>query len=432
MNRLNISLICAALFTYSITSTASDSPADSSASIHGQLATTHDPGNQPKGEIQSIYVMIPAIEQDIASGTKSAPIRKMGPSFRVSRLEELNTDQCSRTYNNNECNAAIVGASRSTASDLMQTTGLIGVAVGEQVNRISGESLDAVGTQGQGRVINKGVGVATGGFFQGIDESPQGRAIGLESNIKNLSGHDATPNIVNGDSFPNLLASCGAGTWKPQYKCNSGLQVTNSGSNYNYGVVITNAVDIASFVDNSDSKIGLLLAGKHIDQVKGRNFELTGNGELYLGDTSKTGNAGTLNVFARQGSAARLSTADKSAPVIDLSTPTPDVAAAISFSAGPKSKWLIEKSTSNSLDIYDVDKKQNAISIKSGAGVYLANGAILPVLDFKNLPKSPVPGETVFCADCRSSFQSNKFHTNGIIIVWNHVWLDSLGGMALH
>ena len=89
------------------------------------------------GTIQAIYVEVPALQGEISLGTAAAPVTKMGPSLRVSRTEQLSPADCNNTYNNNECNAAIVGASYATASDLMQGTGVIGVAVGQQTTVVA-------------------------------------------------------------------------------------------------------------------------------------------------------------------------------------------------------------------------------------------------------------------------------------------------------
>lgn len=385
------------------------------------------------GTIQGIYYLVPALLAEIASGTTTAPITTMGPSFRVSRTEQLAAKDCNSTYNNNECNAAIVGASYGTASDLMQTAGIVGVAVGQQTSIVPNESLDTVGVQGQGRVVGNGVGVGSGGFFQGIADSASGRAIGLESNVKNLSGANAPKDVQDGGSFPNILASCGAGTWPGQYKCNSGLQVTNSGSNYNYGVVVTNAVDDTAFYDNSHATNGLVLSAYHTSQIAGNGFYVNGLGNVWIGQNYNPGTGEHLTVLSADANQAYFGSIGANASFINIDNQTGGQKTVVQFADKQVAKWQLGKHTDNSFILWDSAASSLALQVTAGGPVSVPHGLQFPSVAYASLPAAPGPGDTMFCTNCYSSSRASGSTKTGILVTYaNSEWEDAVGNTALH
>ena len=386
------------------------------------------------GTIQAIYVEVPALQGEISLGTAAAPVTKMGPSLRVSRTEQLSPADCNNTYNNNECNAAIVGASYATASDLMQGTGVIGVAVGQQTTVVAGESLDTVGVQGQGRVINQGIGVGTGGFFQGINESESGRAIGIEVNTKNLSGADAPANVTDGGGYPNILVSCGAGTWASQWMCGSAVQVTYSGRNYRNGVVVTDAIasDGAAFVDNSTGLIGLRLSGHHKYQIAGNNFNVTGAGNVWLGEDYNADTSTHLTVLSADSAQAYFGATGTSSAFINIDSAGGGAQAVIQFDDKSNSRWQLGKHTDNSFMLYDAATGEISARINPGAPWFFQHGVDYPKINFSALPAGTT-GNVVFCSDCYSSGRASGATKTGILVVYaNGEWEDMLGNTALH
>ena len=340
------------------------------------------------GTSEAIYVNKAALNAEIAYGSYANPITVMGPSFKVSRVENLAITDCNNTYNNNECNAAIVGAATGHKDDKMQTAGIVGVALGYQEGPNPADtSLDSVGVQGQGRIVGNGIGVGTGGFFQGIADSPVGRAIGIEVNIKNLTGTDAASNLVDGGGFPNILASCGAGTFPSQWKCGSALQVTYSGRNYKNGVVITNAVDDNAFVETASSTTGLGLFGTHTNQILGNEYAVTGSGKVWIGSSYNSATPDGITVRQGGGNQAVFKSTGANGATVVIENTTTGQQARTDYNDAGVNKWQVGKLANNNYYIWDNAASVTAITIPTGGStVDLGKGLKFAVTTIGALP----------------------------------------------
>jgi len=386
------------------------------------------------GQVQSVYKMVPALNAEIALGSATSPITTMGPSLRVSRTESLLTTDCNSTYNDNECNAAVAGIATGLPSDMMQTTGVYGGAVGSQTYKSDSQSTDNVGVQGQGREIGSGTGVGTGGFFQGINESQLGRAIGIEVNIKNLSGTDAPTNVSDGGGYPDILASCGAGTWASQWMCGSAVQITNSGRNFRNGVVVTDAIasDGAAFVDQSTGLTGLKLSGNHTNQIAGNNFNVTGSGNLWLGSDYNAQTTTHLNILSNDSNQAYFGAKDSSSAFVNIDSAGGGTQALFQFDDKSQSKWQFGKDADNSFILYDNVTGELSMRVNPSAPWYFQHGVDFPKINYADLPTG-VTGNEVFCSDCYSSLRTAGSTKTGILVVYaNGEWEDMVGNTVLH
>lgn len=358
------------------------------------------------GTSESIYVNKAALNGEIAYGSYANPITVMGPSFKVSRVEKLAITDCNNTYNNNECNAAIVGASTGHKDDKMQTAGIVGVALGYQEGPNPPDtSLDSVGVQGQGRIVGNGIGVGTGGFFQGIADSPVSRAIGIEVNIKNLTGTDAASNLVDGGGFPNILASCGAGNFPSQWKCGSALQVTYSGRNYKNGVVVTNAVDNNAFVETSNATTGLGLFGTHTNQILGTDFAVTGSGKVWVGLNYNSATPNGITVRQANGNQAVFQSTGSNASTVSIENTTTGQQSRVDFNDAGTNKWQIGKLANNDFYIWDNAGSSTALSIPTaGSTVNLGKGLKFAVTTVAALPtcNSGMNGAAYYVTDANA------------------------------
>ncbi len=134
-------------------------------------------------------------------GTSGSPDTNLAPAAKAVRSISLLSSAV--VGDGGEQAAAICGVTTGDAANQVQTVGVIGEAQNFGTTAGSTGSPDACAIYGTGRIDGSGVGVGIGGFFNGMTNTPLGKASGLQVQAYNNSGRTDTVVVLG---FPSTAA----------------------------------------------------------------------------------------------------------------------------------------------------------------------------------------------------------------------------------
>ena len=250
------------------------------------------------GANQHLYT--PGIEPQktrIRHGTTAAPITSSGPTFKVSRTEELTEATIEAIQgvgtDGGEQVAAIHGSSRALISAEVQPVGVLGTAATTSTMGNAGN--DACGIYGIGRIQGTGAnGTGLGATLVGRRDVSTGRALACEMHAANFAGVD-TPYISTG-------FSSGIGVWvncSGTADSSAALVVSNGfGRQFEVGLAFTGQVTnaktggarVASIRDDGNATTVFDVNGSHTDGIDLTGATFTGAAiKLKAGTTAADG-----------------------------------------------------------------------------------------------------------------------------------------------
>jgi hypothetical protein len=258
--------------------------------LTGELTSSNNPlsSSVPSlvnipGTSQGIFFNYAALGWELALGTAGSPIITAGPSLKVSRTENVPTSLCNNTFNDNSCNAAIMGISiGDSASMNMQVNGVLGEATTISTN---GDG-EAVGLQGFARGLSGATDGVAGVYGEGRYDSTAARSyyytVGGEFRTNNQTATDATLDVTDGNSFNAVLATSSAYFSSTSRKVNAAF---------------------LAFADNAQDEFlqGLVLeANCCVNQIYATGFWVYGNGDTQIGGSYTPATTLPLAVYDSQ------------------------------------------------------------------------------------------------------------------------------------
>jgi hypothetical protein len=146
------------------------------------------------GDEQFLYYTAPAQLAQVRHGTAAAPVTALGPTLKVSRVENLTRAQVDAAGSTGTDGAdfcsAVAGVNIGTVDTEVQPVGVCGVAKSSSPSAQNGN--DACGLYGIGWIKGSGDGVGIGAFVLGRRDSTAAKVTGLEVGASNYTATDAT------------------------------------------------------------------------------------------------------------------------------------------------------------------------------------------------------------------------------------------------
>ena len=226
------------------------------------------------GDLVGVYTAgIAGRMVDARDGTAAAPITASGPTFKVSRTEQITQATLEAVGGANtdggEQVAAIMGASTALGASQTQPVGVMGSATnaGTSLVPTGGAKPDACGIYGIGRALSGGVGVGIGGFFVGRRDSDSGYANSVELHAANYGVSDA--------AYVSTGFSASLGAWincSGNADSGAAIVVSNAfGRQFEVGLAFTaqvtsaktGGVRVTSIRDDSTALTSINIKGTH-------------------------------------------------------------------------------------------------------------------------------------------------------------------------
>jgi len=250
--------------------------------FNGELtvgATTSGIGLQDAlGTSQYNFGSYAAGRWELAVGTGSTPITAAGPSFKISKTEDISSGTCVNQVDN-ECNAALaVEAVTSSTTSYMQLNAIYAGARGNSTTAGS----DVVALDAVGRVYGSGVGIGTGAYLEGRRDTTTARALGAEIRVNNQTASDCS--YIN-TGFSNCVGAwiTSAGSSGSDNALGLGFGAISS-SQFITGIAFnTNSILTTSIDDASSSATSIHIGGTHATAAIS---VAAGSGNVGIGTTS--------------------------------------------------------------------------------------------------------------------------------------------------
>jgi len=250
------------------------------------------------GDNQNVWgVSIEAQKARIFHGAAASPITISGPTFKVSRTEQLTEATIEAVQgvgaDGAEQVAAIHGASRALVSAEVQPVGVLGTAISSSTTGNRGN--DALGIYGIGRIQGTGAnGTAIGAQLTGRRDVSTARALACEMDTINYGGAD-TP-------YSPIGYSNGLGLWlnaSGNADSSAGIVISNAfGRQFEVGLGFTSqtvnakvgGVRVATIRDDGNSTTVFDVNGSHTDGLDLTGATFTGAAiKLKAGTTAVDG-----------------------------------------------------------------------------------------------------------------------------------------------
>jgi hypothetical protein len=359
----------------------------------GAVAAGSPPGGSPSdinGASNALFQSLPAIGWERADGTAANPITAPGPSLKVSRTEHISPSACGGVFNNNECNAAILGVSAQSPNYASSADMQIAGVVGESLVYSNSPGAEGVGVQGIARAVGAATAGVAGGYFEGRYDSTAPRShrytVGVEARSGNLSGADATPDVAGGNNYDAILASCGEGSWKA-WKCNAGVVVLANNAQYWDGFLVSNGATVTNGFDEEDrATTAYRIGGTHANQILGENFAVTGSGSVWIGPDYSSTTSNGLTVLQAGSNQAYFGSSGTNASFVNIDDRAGGQSSAVQFDDAGLPKWQVGKSVGNDFFVWDSAASRPAVLIASGASLASSYPVVLPVYRVATLP----------------------------------------------
>lgn len=231
----------------------------------------------------------------LRDGTAAAPVTTSGPTFKVSRTEELTEATIEAIggagTDGSEQVAAIAGVCSALATAEVQPVGILGSARTTSTTGVSGN--DALGVYGFGRAMGAlANGTGIGGFFLGRRDVDTARTLACEMHTANSTATD-TPYVATGfSSSIGVWVNCSGSA-----DSSVGVAVSNAfGRQFEVGFAVvgqtnnlkTGGARVASFRDDGNAITVHDINGSHTDGLDFTGATFTGNAIKFKTSTSKT------------------------------------------------------------------------------------------------------------------------------------------------
>jgi hypothetical protein len=144
---------------------------------------------------------------EASKGTSGAGDTTVGAVAKFSRTGTPAVGNCANLADS-ECDSAVAIYALGLAADTVQTTGLYAAAKGSSTNT----GVDVLGGTLSGRVTGSGVGLGTGGYFEGRRDTTTGGALAAEARAMNITTANCSYNTSGIGGCDSLwLTSSGDG-----------------------------------------------------------------------------------------------------------------------------------------------------------------------------------------------------------------------------
>ena len=130
---------------------------------------------------------------DIREGTAASPDTTQNPIVKVSRTVQMSSTGIDPS-DGADFAAGIISVVSGTATNEVQTVGVVGYARSASTVAVPSGADDACGLYGVGRITGSGTGYGIGCFVQGRRDTDTGRALGLEIQCGNYTATAGTYN----------------------------------------------------------------------------------------------------------------------------------------------------------------------------------------------------------------------------------------------
>lgn len=138
------------------------------------------------GDTTAVYGTSSPTVWGIYKGSSGSPITTAGQQLRIQYWHNLNNTQCGGNSADTGCNSPILVNAIGGATTSMVTSAATFYARGSSTVALS----DIQAVNGIGDVTGSGVGIGTGGYFQGRTYTATGKALGAEISAANYSASD--------------------------------------------------------------------------------------------------------------------------------------------------------------------------------------------------------------------------------------------------
>ena len=147
---------------------------------------------------------------DIRVGTAGSPDTLQAPIFKLSRTVQMSATGL--TGDASDYMAGIISVVSGTASNEVQTVGVMGYARSASISNVTNGADDACGIYGVGRITGVGTGYGIGGYIHGRRDTETGNANGLEVRCDNQTTTNGVYSAVGASKTMGLWITSGGQT----------------------------------------------------------------------------------------------------------------------------------------------------------------------------------------------------------------------------
>lgn len=207
------------------------------------------------GTSQFMFNSYPGKRYEINYGTTGSPVTTAGPTFKLSRTENVSAAQCGANPVDNECNATVAFYNYGTSSDGMQVTAGYIAAIGNG-------SSDAVGVNLIGRAAS-GTGIGTGTYIEGRRDVNTAKALGAEARVSNITSTDGTYNTNGISDTQGFWVTCNS--FPSGHPCGEALGIDDiNNAQFLVGLSFKpGSIKNTTFDDLSSSTTSIHIGGSH-------------------------------------------------------------------------------------------------------------------------------------------------------------------------